>query len=174
MPLPLYRCVFLALVGPALLAFSPSGHAGAQTPFPDCATRTSTNASLVLPSDLHIVVNDTPRSAPWQIALFTADGDCVGSALWTGEASTLTVWGTDTDRPFDLLPPEKALSPGDSMYVRLFHPSTTSAYSATNSQIGVSFREGPPPYTDHATYVPGGIYVLDQIRIQRTLVSRQD
>ena len=90
------------------------------------------------------------------------------------EPTTLTAWGTDPDTTPPLTASTSALVPSDSMHVRLFHPSTDAEYSAPDSRITVSFRSGPPPLISQARYVPEGIYVLERVHIQRTLVTQQE
>lgn len=164
----------LLVWGSALLVLLLSDLATAQTPFNDCATRTANNASLILPNDFSVQLNGTPIVGPWQIAVFTPEGQCAGTAEWNGEPTTLTAWGTDPDAPPTLTASTSALVPSDSMYVRLFHPSTDAEYSAPDNRITVSFRSGPPPLISQARYVPEGIYVLERVHIQRRLVSRQE
>jgi len=164
----------LLVWGSAFLLLLLPDPATAQTPFADCATRTASNASLILPDDFTVQLNGTPTAGPWRIAVFTSEGQCAGTAEWNGEPTTLTAWGTDPDTTPPLTASTSALVPSDSMHVRLFHPSTDAEYSAPDSRITVSFRSGPPPLISQARYVPEGIYVLERVHIQRTLVTQQE
>ena len=144
----------------------------AQSPYTKCAHRTSTNASLILPSDLEVTLDGVPLKKPFYMAVFTPEGRCAGSANWSGTGVTLTAWGTDEDASSSV-DPATIFSPGDSMHVRLFIPASDTEYTSTNHQIAVSFRSGQPHLTTHHRYVPNGIYVVDQIGVSKRLVSNQ-
>jgi hypothetical protein len=150
-----------------------TGPATAQSPFPDCTSRTETNATLLLPAPVSIVLDGTESTGPLYIAVFSERGECVGSAHWTGPSTSLTVWGhspnrerTDTSNA--------ALAPGDTLLVRLFDPTTETAYTPSNSRMAVSFSADEPYALTTPQYVPNGIYVLDQIRARQTLASREE
>jgi hypothetical protein len=158
------------LLGVALLIGPPLPVVAAQNPYPECAARTATNASLIFTDTTEIVVNGSAQAGPLHVAIFTPAGDCAGSVRWSGTATALTAWGTanltDTGA-------SGALSPGDSMHVHLFVPETDTEYTSANSRITVSFRSDRPYLTVHQRYVPDGIYVINRMRIHSTLVSRK-
>lgn len=144
----------------------------AQTPFPDCATRTEVNASLILPSSLEITVDGQRKEPPLQLAVFTPEGDCAGQVRWSGPPTTLTAWGT-TDLPGTSADP--VLVPGDTMQVRLYDPATQTGYTPDNSRITVTLRSDQAHLNAHLRYVPDGIYVLNRIRVvQSALITRQE
>jgi hypothetical protein len=155
--------VFCVTLGPAW--------AGAQPYFTDCATRTATNASLVLPADVDVDLGKAEREPPWHIAVFTPDGECAGWTRWMGEATSLTAWGTAPS--LAAAPGKPALAPGDSMQVRLYHPATDTEYREASSAITVSLRSGPPPARSSLIYAPDALYVVDHVRIRASLVVRE-
>jgi hypothetical protein len=166
---PVLVAAVLGLTMGVLAAHAP---VQAQSDLSDCATRTATNASLLLPADLEVILGDSKQRGPWHISVITPEGHCAGWVRWSGEATTLTAWGTTASLP--VAPSDSALAPGDSLRFRLYHPSTNSTYTSTNSRITVSFQSDQSHLTVHRRYVAGGIYVLDQIHVQGALVSRQE
>lgn len=145
----------------------------AQSQFPDCASRTGTNATLLLPSDLRISIEGRHPEDSLQIAVFNSAGKCTGVATWDGSSTAITVWGQS-----DTLPPshtaERTLSPGDSMTVRVFDPASRTVYQPSNAQTSLSLRTNETHLSGTFVYSPGGIYVVDEIRIQSDLVSRKE
>jgi len=165
-----WRAFFL-LGSVFVFSFAPFGVIG-PPPFQGCATKTGSNASLILPSDLRITINGVQENGPVVLAVFTPEGHCVGTVRWSGKATTLTAWGTDTvGQPIPS--PDTVLTPGDSMYIRLFTPDSETEYNSNDSRVSFSFRSDRPHLTTHRRYVPDGIYVLNQIRVYKTLVTRQ-
>lgn len=145
----------------------------AQTPFENCAHRSETNASLILPSDLEIRTNGKKHETSIRVGVFTPSGQCTGSAHWNGHAATLTAWGTSGTKTSEHTD-GSLLAPGDTMVVHLFNPATQTTYTDRNSQIQVSFRSQEPHLTTHGRYVPDGMYVVDWIHVDATFVSRSD
>jgi len=165
--------LLVLLVSLALMVGGIAPSTAAQSSFSDCATRTSTNASLILPSSLHVTLNGTRTSGPWRIRVFTAKGACAGTAQWNGSPTTLTAWGTRSDDHVSPSPSNAALVPGDTMYVHLLNPKTGAEYTSASDQVTVAFRSGPPHLQSTPVYEPDGIYVLDQIAIRTSLVQRE-
>lgn len=164
------RTLLLALL---LLVGTAIAPASAQSPFSECPTRTATNASLLLPKDFEIILDDSKYEGPAHIAVFTPEGHCAGSTRWSGEAKTLTVWGTDDEAPAPSAS-DTVFTPGDRFYVHLFVPTTNTTYVPSNSEITLSFRSDQPHLTTSPQYIPDGIYALDHIRIRRATTNRQD
>lgn len=166
--------VLLILV--VVLAWGP-GHARAQFDGATCVSRTPSNASVILPSDLEIVVDGAAVTGRVQVGVFTARGTCVGAATWAGEATALVVWGTTEEAESVVMPDraavEEALAPGDTMQVRLWDSSTGRRYSPAAEQVDLTFRAGAPHLVSRPRYVPNGIYVLDRIRVSRDLAGRR-
>jgi hypothetical protein len=141
-----------------------------------CASRTPSNASVILPADLEVVVDGTALTGRVQVGVFTPEGTCVGTTTWAGEAVALVAWGTVGEAGADGMPDraasEDALAPGDPMRVRLIDPSTGSRYPAPAGQVELTFRDDAPYLESTPRYVPNGIYVLDRIRVHRDLADR--
>jgi hypothetical protein len=145
----------------------------AQSPFSGCVDRTATSATLVLPNSTKILLEGSEKDGPLYVAVFTPAGHCAGSTRWSGAATTLIAWGTDPSSSINPTP-GPAFEPGDSLHVRIFAPTTSTHYKAPGSQITVSPRSDRPHLTDHRRYVAGGIYVLDTIRVHKTLMTRPE
>lgn len=171
-----FRAPVLGAVLLGLLGALTSGLASAQARADDCARRTSSNASIILPADLEVVVEGSALRRV-EVAVYTSQGICVGSTLWAGEAAGLVAWGTG--RPVQAVPvpdevsPDEVLAPGDTMHVRLFDPTTGRRYAATNGRVDLTFRTDAPYLKADARYVPNGIYVLDRIRAHEGLADRE-
>ena len=141
----------------------------------DCASRTPSNASIILPADLEVVV-DGRALRRVEVAVVAPGGTCVGSTRWAGEAAAVVAWGTDgevgrTSLPDDVAP-EEVLAPGDTMHVRLLDLVTGTQYTGANSRVELSFRTNEPYLETGPRYVPNGIYVLDRIRVHQGLAGR--
>jgi len=162
-----YLLVGSAMLSMVVLAGGFPSSATAQAHFAECATRTATNASLILPDTVEIRLDGTRQEGPLQVAIFTPEGHCAGSVHWSGTATTLTAWGTGEETGSSA----KALTPNDRLHVRIFNPATTTEYAAPMTPVTVSFQSGASHLTTQRRYVPEGIYVLDTIRIKRRLVS---
>jgi len=152
-------------------------HARAQFDGAPCVSRTPSNASVILPSDLEIVVDGAAVTGRVQVGVFTARGTCVGATTWAGEATALVAWGTAEEGESAGMPDraavEEALAPGDTMQIRLWDPSTGNRHSLAAGQVDLTFRAGAPHLVSHPRYVPNGIYVLDRIRVSRDLAGRR-
>ncbi len=157
--------LFVLLPGATSLSSVVAQSISAQSPFSECAHRTETSATLVLPNSVSILFGETEHDGPLYIAVFTPEGDCAGSVRWVSEAASLTAWGTDPSSPIGSSP-RTAFAPGDLLRVRLFDPATETEYGTSDSQITVSFRSDAPHLTAHRRYMPGGIYRLATIRVQ--------
>jgi hypothetical protein len=152
-------------------------HARAQFDGATCISRTPSNASVILPSDLEIVVDGAAVTGRVQVGVFTARGTCVGATTWAGEATALVAWGAAEEAGSVGMPAgaaaEEALAPGDTMQVRLWDPLTGTRHPPAAGQVALTFRAGAPHLVSHPRYVPNGIYVLDRIRVSRDLAGRR-
>jgi hypothetical protein len=165
-----HRLLLSLIVLAGLLA----GPVVAQSPFSDCTTRTETNATLLLPDTLTIVLDGDAASAPVHLGVFTPLGECVGAVRWRGAATSLTIWGRNPTRPDHVGPSQAALVPGDTLQLRLYDPATKTEYAPSRGRMTVSFQSSEPYHRTTPRYVPNGIYVLDEIRARRTLASREE
>jgi hypothetical protein len=147
--------------------------ASAQPTAPDCVSRTATNATLILPESLDVFIDGERHNDPLRVDVVTDQGKCVGTAQWNGSATALTVWGHSSQTTSSATS-ERGLSPGDSLHVRLFDPTTHSVYHAPNRRPQFSFRADQPHLLTTPQYVPNGLYVLDRIHLRTTLVSREE
>jgi hypothetical protein len=181
-PFPVFLLVMLArcprrllfLLSLVLVVGTPVSPATAQPTSLDCTTRTATNASIILPEDLEIVLNDTAQEGPWRIAVFTSDGHCTGTARWSNEATVLTAWGSPPATAEDVLPSNTALAPNDTMHIHLLNPRTDTEYPPKGNRITVSFQSDAPHLRTSPIYVPNGIYVVDRIAVQTSLITQQE
>lgn len=145
----------------------------AQSPFSDCASRTETNATLLLPGDLRISIEGRQPEDSLRIAVFNSAGKCTGVATWKGSPTAITVWGRSDTRQSSLTA-EKTLSPGDSMTIRVFDPASRTLYEPSNAHTSLSLRTNKTHLSPSFVYSPGGIYVVDEIKVRSDLVSRKD
>jgi len=144
----------------------------AQTPFPDCATRTGVNASLILPASLEITIDGEQKEPPFLLAVFTPEGHCAGQVRWSGDPTTLTAWGSTEVLETSA---DTVLVPGDTMQIRLYDPATDTGYTPDNSRITVTLRPDKAHLNPHLRYVPDGMYLLNRIRVvQSALITRQE
>lgn len=141
--------------------------ATAQSPFSECTTRTATNATLILPNSVEVILDGESHGGPLHVAAFSPEAKCAGTTTWNGEPTSLTVWGTNDP---DHEPPSKsenALHPGDPISIHLYNPDAKTKYDPSNSRVRLSFQSGEPHLLTNLQYVPDGIYVLDKIRASR-------
>lgn len=166
----------MLLILTVVLVWAPV-QARAQFDVATCVRRTPSNASVILPSDLEIVVDGAAVTGRVQVGVFTARGTCVGTTIWAGEATALVVWGAAEEAGSTRMPDraavEEALAPGNTMQVRLWDPSTGNRYPLAAGQVDLTFRASASHLVSHPRYVPNGIYVLDRIRVSRDLAGRR-
>ena len=127
-PLPLV----LALVS---LAFPGSpGPAGASpAPFPGCPGRTGASATVLVPALPDLALPSGPLE-PGDVLAVYAGGACVGSAVWTGAGTALTVWADD---PYTA--DADGFADGDEPQLRVWDASTGTAHAAG---VALSFESG--------------------------------
>lgn len=156
-----------------ILILLTTGPATAQSPFGDCADRSETNASVILPADMDVRLDGKKHEKKIRIGVFTPSGRCTGSTDWNGQSAALTAWGTSETRTTSSAR-STVLTPGDTIHVHLYNPATQTEYTVHNSRISISFRNHEPHLTSHGRYVPQGIYVVDRIRVDASFASRSD
>jgi hypothetical protein len=154
------------------LFFLPRPSAG-QALFSDCNVQTETNATLIFPAGTEILLDKRPLKGPLQIAVFTPQGECSGVTTWTGASTALTAWG-HISRGSTPRSQKNALSPDDSLHIRLYSPDTGTIYSSSNADISLSLRSNEPHLEGNPHFVPDGIYVIDSIRVRTSLASREE
>lgn len=158
-----HRSILLCL---GLLGLLSVTAAWAQEHFDDCAHRTESNATIILPDSLTLRIDGHQSPGPFEVAIFTNENKCAGRAQWQGEAVALTAWGASPTS----IPEETALHPGDSMHVRIFDRECGIEYNHSNSSITLSFRDDGPHTVTDAKYSPNGIYVVDEITLESFLL----
>lgn len=172
---PPCRSSFLGGVLLGLAVALTMGPGPARAQFDDCARRTPSNASIILPADLEVIV-DGRALRRVEVAVVAPGGACVGSARWAGEAAALAAWGTDGDAAAPSLPdvvsPGAVLAPGDTMRVHLLDPAAGTRYTDADSRVELTFRADAPYLRTEPRYVPNGIYVLDRIHVHQELAGR--
>lgn len=156
--LPLCLGVIGLLVGTEALA---------QQHFEDCAHRSESNATIILPDSLELQIDGHQPEGTFEIAVYTPDNHCAGSSEWAGQAVALTVWGSTPTSVSE----ENTLHPGDSMHVRLYHSACDVEYNRFNSTIGVDFRDEGPPSMTATEYAPDGLYIVEKIDLRSLFLS---
>jgi hypothetical protein len=71
----------------------------AQVHFDNCVSLTGGNANIVVPASSHPTINGAPLESGDEIAVFTPEGLCGGSASWTGSNLSITAWVDDSITP---------------------------------------------------------------------------
>lgn len=153
-----------------ILSLVVGAEALAQEHFVDCAHRTESNATVILPDSLELQIDGHEPKGPLEIAVFTPENECAGSSTWDREAVALTAWGSAPTS----MSTEKALHPGDSLYVRLYDSSCGVEYNRFNSTVEVNLRDDGPPSVTEPQYAPDGIYILEKIVLRSLFLSPSD
>lgn len=152
---PHARYILLLGVAMALLAKALPAHAQSTAHFDACTARTGSNATLIIPADAAVTAGPDAIAAGDEIAVFNAEGHCVGTAAWTGQNLALTVWGADS-----LQKDATGLRRGEAMRFRLWDRSENAEFA----DAAVSLSDEKPYVTANNRYVPDGIYVVEALR----------
>ncbi|MFP4228198.1 MAG: hypothetical protein ACLFTE_05130 [Salinivenus sp.] len=123
-----------------------------------------------MPESLTVEQDQMAIPPPLEIAIVNKEGDCAGTGTWTGEGSTLTVWGRADSSEMPSSAASGPLAPGDSLRLRLFDPTSPSDQQPVRSAAMV-FRSGPDHLETRPFYVPNGIYVVDTIEVASFFTS---
>lgn len=123
-----------------------------------CAERTGIQATMILPADANLSVQNRPLVPGDQVAVFSDEGVCAGFITWSGENAALTIWGDDY-----LNADGGGLLGGDAMHIRIRTAATGTEYSARNSRVTLTFRDDADHLTATPTFTPDGIYVVETL-----------
>ncbi len=135
----------------------------------DCAERTATNATLLLPESLNVQNEGRPLSPPLVFSIVNAQGACAGRVTWTGTGTSLTIWGRTSDSDLPSAAASGPLAPDDSLRMRLHNP--TEAAPQSTRPVTFVLRDGAEHLVGRPRFVPNGIYVVDHIRVEPPLAS---
>lgn len=151
-----------AVLVAGLVLLGVAGSAQAQSHFKDCATRTATNATIIIPVEAQVRLNGVPLERGDEIAVFGSNGACVGSVVWTGQNLALTAWGMDA---IGAVP---GLETNEPMQFRVWDASTQTEYGPANSRLDLDFGSGDSRthFTTENRYVPNGIYLVDTLSVR--------
>lgn len=135
--------------------------APAQSHYNDCASETGNNATIILPDTSSIVFGDRLIQQGDEIAVFDAEGYCVGTARWTGEHISLTVWGTD-----EVTSEKDGLEMGETMHFRLWSAAEQQEWGGPDD-FSVQFADHKPYLATENAYGPDYIYLLDSLHFEQ-------
>ena len=144
----------------ALLACTVPSEAQPPSHFSECTTRTASNATVVVPTEATISMGNDSIAPGDEIAVFNAANRCVGAATWTGENIALTVWGAG-----EFTEDEEGLQTGERMNFRIWDQSQRQERGAGQA-VTLTFSDKHPYLTTENRYVPDGIYVIRELRIE--------
>ena len=119
----------MALLLAALVALA----SAAPAPPAECAARTGSSATLIVPVRPALERAGAPLAPGDEISVFAQDGTCVGTTLWDGDGAAVTVWGDDPTTP-----EADGLRPGDPVLF-VVRDGTTGATHAAST---VTFEPG--------------------------------
>lgn len=154
-------CAALTVLGLLLLVFTArpaQAQSRSEARFANCASRTGTNATVVIPASAVPALGGVALQPGDEVAAFTSEDRCAGRVLWSGETAALTVWGDDV-----MTRDAEGYQPGDTLQFRLWDASEQIMYHTGNAQIDVALRTRQPYAHADLAFAPGGIYVLDRL-----------
>lgn len=135
--------------------------AGAQTHFTDCVRLTGNNATILIPSAATVSAGGNPLPANSEIAVFTADGLCVGAVVWKDEPTGFPIWGDDSQTEH-----KDGLANGEAMTYRVWDASAEREYDGARLTTEVVFSDAQPFYTSENAYAEDGIYEMSSFSIE--------
>lgn len=118
-------------------------------------SNTGNNATVVIPKESAIMINETPVEQYDEIGIFTPDGLCVGGIVWQPDSSlAITVWGNNenTDEIDGIKYDEK-------MHFRIWQHSTNTEYGESD----VVFNDHPNATNTEGAYRINGFFVVDTV-----------
>lgn len=151
---------FFTLLLSAVLMASASD-AGAQSHFSGCAKLTGNNATVLIPADASLTLDDDSLAVGSELAVFTEDGLCVGLMVWNGEPTGFPIWGDDTQTP-----EKDGLTEGDSLYYRIWDAAGETEIDGRDHTIQVSFSSSKPFYASSNAFQDDGIYRMESFSIE--------
>lgn len=132
--------------------------ASAQVHFEDCASVTGGNANIVIPLSIEPTVDGAALAAGDEIAVFTPEGLCAGTATWTGGSISVAAWLDD------LITPEvDGFIPGDSITYRVWDASAGEELAF----VSVEYASDQPFYRTDGKYGANSIYALSTFSATR-------
>ena len=135
--------------------------ASAQSHFTNCAARTGTSATVIVPAESAPKVNDQPLKAGSEIALFSASGLCVGVAVWEGSATGITVWGDDA-----VTSETDGMKQGEPLRFRVWDGGEVYAGKA----VKVAYKE-QPFFGTKGLYERDKLFLLASLRVDPPVSS---
>lgn len=135
----------LAALALGLAVWSPAAVA-------QCPATTGEDATLVVPTEA--VNADVPLNEGDVLRAYDADSNCVGEAVWKGDAgSALTLWGDDVTTSG-----RDGLTEGEAFELRAVHDGEEVALVASFSEVLAA-----PPGTE-AEYYADAIYYVAELK----------
>lgn len=126
----------------------------------DSCVQNINNATVVVPASVQAVVSGEAIEAGDEIAVFTADGTCVGHGIWNDESLSIAAAGVDSQTP-------DGYRAGESLQFRVWDASSSAAYEANVAYTPCA--DGDPLCKDDGQYEHNVLYSIEQIETITTL-----
>jgi len=128
--------------------------AAAETQHFQFIENTGNNATVFVPVDANPIVNGELLQPGDEIGVFTADGMCVGAAVWDGTNIAITVWGNN-----DQTAEKDGMNTGDSLFYRVWQESTDTEFP----NIQVEYNTDSPFANTTGRYSIDAFYILESL-----------
>lgn len=129
------KYVLSAVMYAALVPFvQPLSASEINTYFDGCASRTGTNATVIITSSASPTLDGEPLAEGIEIAVFDSSGLCAGVGTWDGRSTIITVWGNDT-----LTEEKDGLADEEQLEYRIWDPASNTEINSTNAEFRVTY-----------------------------------
>jgi hypothetical protein len=133
----------------------------AQSHFDDCAARTASNATVILPTG-SVFIEDRSVDYGDEIAVYTPEGACAGAVTWTGVNTALTVWGYDS---LSAAAGTAGLRSGAPLLFRIWDASAEVEMGGRGA-FALDLATGPPYLTEEPRYAADAIYRVHSLTVR--------
>jgi hypothetical protein len=125
---------------------------------------------MLLPDSLTVQEDQSVLPPPLVLAVVNAQNACAGVVTWTGQGTSLTVWGRTESPDVPSSAATGPLAPGDSLRLRLYDPTAPANRQRIRSAAFI-LRDHADYLVTRPHFVPNGIYVVDRILVEAPLAS---
>lgn len=108
--------------------------ADGSTYFDECASRTGTNATVVITSSAAPTLDGQLLPVGVEVAVFNGEGLCGGVGIWDGFSLIITVWGDDSQTE-----EKDGLADRERFEYRIWDPTSEMELNASNAEIDVTY-----------------------------------
>lgn len=135
----------------------------AQSYFTDCSGGTERNATLIIPSEVLVAIEDEPLVEGDEIAVFGSDGRCAGMAVWNGNKTALSIWADDS-----ITQEKDGLQSDEAFTFRVWRSASGEEYVEGEDQVdsALSACTGPP-CRDERLFTADVVYRLGHLEMSR-------